>query len=59
VTIQVRCPNQYIVHQPIIQRDAGLDYRDEMESDPEIYHYIVPVGVDVIFQDEDGNEITR
>ena len=45
------------VHQPI-QGDAGLD-RDAMDSDPEVYHYIVPVGVDVIFQDEDGSEITR
>jgi len=36
-----------------------MGYRDEMDSDPEVYHYIVPAGVDVIFQDEDGNEITR
>ena len=47
------------VHQPIIQGDAGLDHRDANDSDPEVYHYIVPVGVDVIFQDEDGSEITR
>jgi hypothetical protein len=46
-------------HQPITDRDAGLGYRDEADSDPEVYHYIVPPGVDVIFQDEEGTEITR
>ncbi|PPQ69560.1 hypothetical protein CVT26_001562, partial [Gymnopilus dilepis] len=30
-----------------------------VELEPQIYHYIVPAGVNVIFQDEDGNEITR
>ncbi|KAF8165425.1 hypothetical protein B0H34DRAFT_671277 [Crassisporium funariophilum] len=35
------------------------DYWEEDASEPEIYHYIVPTGLDIIFQDEDGNEITR
>ena len=26
---------------------------------PEIYYYMVPEGLDIIFQDEDGTEITR
>jgi len=29
------------------------------DSEPEVYHYIVPAGLNVVFQDEDGNEITR
>jgi hypothetical protein len=32
---------------------------DGSESEPDVYQYIVPVGVDVIFQDEAGNEIAR
>ena len=27
--------------------------------EPELYYYIVPAGLDIIFQDEDGTEITR
>jgi hypothetical protein len=27
--------------------------------EPEVYYYIVPTGLDIIFQDEDGTEITR
>lgn len=40
---------------PIIERQSWA----EGGSEPEVYHYIVPVGLDVIFQDEDGIEITR
>jgi len=32
---------------------------DRGDSEPDVYQYIVPVGVDIIFQDEAGNEITR
>jgi hypothetical protein len=35
----------------ILERDYG--------SDDEVYQYIVPTGVDVIFRDATGNEITR
>lgn len=27
--------------------------------EPDMYYYIVPPGLDIIFQDEDGTEITR
>lgn len=32
---------------------------DGGESEPDVYQYIVPVGVDIIFQDEAGIEIAR
>ncbi|PPQ92404.1 hypothetical protein CVT25_008754 [Psilocybe cyanescens] len=35
------------------------DYGSEDDYEPEIYNYIVPAGLNVIFQDEDGNVITR
>lgn len=34
-------------------------YWDDEDSEPEIYHYIVPAGVKVVFQDQEGNLITR
>lgn len=37
--------------------DHGERVKDSFE--PEIYYYIVPTGLDIIFQDEDGTEITR
>lgn len=37
--------------------DHGDRVKDSFE--PEIYYYIVPAGLDIIFQDEDGTEITR
>ena len=33
--------------------------RNDGEPNPKIWHYIVPGGLDVIFRDEDGNELTR
>lgn len=33
--------------------------RVEDSSKPDIYYYIVPTDLDIIFQDEDGTEITR
>jgi len=33
--------------------------RNDGEPNPKIWHYIVPGGLDVIFKDEDGNELTR
>ena len=33
--------------------------RNDGEPNPKIWHYIVPGGLDVIFKDEDGNQITR
>ena len=38
---------------------AGHGDRVKDSSEPEIYYYIVPAGLDIIFQDEDGTEITR
>lgn len=35
------------------------EYWDDEDSDPEIYHYIVPAGLKVTFQDQAGNMITR
>lgn len=35
------------------------EYWDDSDSDPEIYHYIVPAGLKVTFQDQAGNMITR
>ena len=35
------------------------EYWDDEDSDPEIYHYIVPAGLKVTFQDQAGNTITR
>ena len=39
------------------KRDHGDRVKDSFE--PEMYYYIVPAGLDIIFQDEDGTEITR
>ncbi|KAF5331585.1 hypothetical protein D9611_007753 [Ephemerocybe angulata] len=39
------------INPDILDRDYG--------SDDEVYQYIVPLGVDVIFRDASGNEITR
>lgn len=33
--------------------------RESVDPEPEIYHYIIPAGLNVVFQDEDGKEITR
>jgi hypothetical protein len=33
--------------------------KDTSSFEPEIYYYMVPAGLDIIFQDEDGTEITR
>jgi hypothetical protein len=33
--------------------------RNDGQPNPKIWHYIVPGGLDVIFKDEDGNELTR
>ena len=33
--------------------------KDNSSFEPEIYYYMVPAGLDIIFQDEDGTEITR
>ncbi|KAF8812363.1 hypothetical protein BYT27DRAFT_6416282 [Phlegmacium glaucopus] len=40
---------------------AVLGHTDRVEDsfEPEIYYYIVPAGLDIIFQDENGTEITR
>ena len=44
-----------------LQRPILGEKNDSADSDlePDEYHYIVPNGLNVIFQDEDGNEITR
>ena len=39
------------------KHDHGDRVKDSFE--PEVYYYIVPAGLDIIFQDEDGTEITR
>lgn len=33
--------------------------RNDGDPNPKIWHYIVPGGLDVVFKDEDGIEITR
>lgn len=42
---------------PVIFEHGVL--RNDGDPNPKIWHYIVPGGLDVIFKDEDGNEITR
>lgn len=44
-----------------LQRPVDWEKNDSDNSDvePDEYHYIVPNGLNVIFQDEEGNEITR
>jgi len=37
----------------------GDRVKDTSRFEPEIYYYMVPAGLDIIFQDEDGTEITR
>jgi len=39
----------------------AADHGDRVKNNfkPELYYYIVPTGLDIIFQDEDGTEITR
>ncbi|KAF8639842.1 hypothetical protein AX17_001097 [Amanita inopinata Kibby_2008] len=34
-------------------------FGDDRDPNPKIWHYIVPGGLDVLFKDEDGNELTR
>ncbi|KAK2466149.1 hypothetical protein APHAL10511_001791 [Amanita phalloides] len=43
--------------EPVIFEHEVL--RDDGAPNPKIWHYIVPGGLDVIFKDEDGNELTR
>jgi len=43
--------------EPVIFEHGVL--RNDGDPNPKIWHYIVPGGLDVIFKDEDGNEITR
>jgi len=45
----------------VSQRDQGKVYGDRVKDsfEPEIYYYIVPPDLDIIFQDENGTEITR
>ncbi|KAF8627176.1 hypothetical protein AX15_004494 [Amanita polypyramis BW_CC] len=45
------------VIEPVIFEHQVL--RNDGSSKPMIWHYIVPGGLDVVFQDEDGNELTR
>lgn len=42
-----------------VLKAAGHGDRVKDSFEPEIYYYIVPAGLDIIFQDEDGTEITR
>lgn len=44
-----------------VLKAAVLGHGDQVEDKfkPEICYYIVPAGLDIIFQDEDGTEITR
>jgi len=44
-----------------VLKAAVLGNGDRVENsfEPEIYYYVVPAGLDIIFQDEDGSEITR
>jgi hypothetical protein len=42
-----------------ILKAAGHGDRVKDIFEPELYYYIVPAGLDIIFQDEDGTEITR
>jgi len=41
------------------RKAAGHGDRVKDSFEPETYYYIVPAGLDIIFQDEDGTEITR
>ncbi|KAF8975529.1 hypothetical protein BDQ17DRAFT_1423347 [Cyathus striatus] len=43
--------------EPVIYEHDPWPTGDPLE--PEVYHYIIPSGVEVVFKDEDGNEITR
>lgn len=46
------------LQRPILEHGEKND-SDDSDLEPDEYHYIVPNGLNVIFQDEDGNEITR
>ncbi|KJA29977.1 hypothetical protein HYPSUDRAFT_249786 [Hypholoma sublateritium FD-334 SS-4] len=45
--------------EPIDSTLLQQEYWDDEDSDPEIYHYIVPAGLKVTFQDQAGNMIAR
>ncbi|KAM6495959.1 hypothetical protein JOM56_008665 [Amanita muscaria] len=45
------------VSMPVVFEHEVL--REDGDPNPKIWHYIVPGGLDVIFKDEDGNELTR
>jgi hypothetical protein len=42
--------------QPVIYEHKVWNVGD---SKPELYYYIVPGGMNVVFKDEAGNEVTR
>ncbi|KAF8351536.1 hypothetical protein F5887DRAFT_213210 [Amanita rubescens] len=61
---------EYVSHNEAYPRDPDSNYiepvifeheviRNDGQPNPKIWHYIVPGGLDVIFKDEDGNELTR
>jgi len=43
------------------ERSKAAAHGDRLKDsfEPDIYYYMVPAGLDIIFQDEDGTEITR
>ena len=53
--MQVLQMTDVFVQSDVLQQE----YWDDEDSDPEIYHYIVPAGLKVTFQDQAGNMITR
>jgi hypothetical protein len=42
-----------------VLKATGHKNRVNDSFEPQVYYYIVPAGLDIIFQDEDGTEITR
>lgn len=49
-------------HRPDVVEPVVFEHevlREDGDPNPKIWHYIVPGGLDVIFKDEDGNELTR
>ncbi|KAF9469119.1 hypothetical protein BDZ94DRAFT_1245404, partial [Collybia nuda] len=61
--INRRSPNKNEAYLPSTDIIGPTIYQHEVwnagDSEPELYYYIVPGGLNVIFKDETGNEVSR
>ncbi|KAF9534834.1 hypothetical protein CPB83DRAFT_216821 [Crepidotus variabilis] len=60
VNIPRRTPSPEIIEAKVVERPISwVEKDDDPEMEADVYHYIVPAGLSVVFQDEAGTKITR